>query len=103
LYTKIVAITDVFDAMTSDRVYKSGVTPFDAFRMFRSTGLRLFDPHILNIFLSNLSVYYNGAKIRLPSGEFGDVLYVPPYDIENPVVAVGSSCFELSALACGNE
>lgn len=66
-YTKIVAITDVFDAMTSDRVYKKGVEPLRAFEMFLTEGINLFDPAILKVFLVGLSKAYDGTGIRLPA------------------------------------
>jgi len=47
LYAKIIAIVDVYDAMTQDRVYKTGVIPFEAFEMFQTLGVRIFDIEIL--------------------------------------------------------
>ena len=57
IYTKIVAITDVYDAMTSDRVYKSRVSSNKAFEMFRTTGANLFDTNIVGAFIKNISDY----------------------------------------------
>lgn len=98
MYTKIVAITDVYDAMTSKRVYKNGVTPFEAFKMFKTTGLTLFDTHITNVFLTNMSINLTGMKITLPSGGLGEVMYVPPHDITNPVILYDSKYLELASL-----
>ncbi|MFZ5944949.1 MAG: HD-GYP domain-containing protein [Bacillota bacterium] len=57
IITRIVAVADVFDAMTSDRVYKKRVTPLEAFEMFKTDGIRLFDQNIVNVFLDNLPAY----------------------------------------------
>jgi HD-GYP domain-containing protein (c-di-GMP phosphodiesterase class II) len=58
LYARIVAIADVFDAMTSDRVYKKGVKPEEAFRMFKTTGSDLFDGRIVEVFLKNITYLF---------------------------------------------
>ncbi|MCX7710271.1 MAG: HD-GYP domain-containing protein [Clostridia bacterium] len=96
IYSKIVAVTDVFDAMTSDRVYKKRATPFEAFEMFHSEGLTSFDTRVSLTFLSNLSVNYIGAKVMLNTGESGEVAYIPPHNITKPVVSLKSKYIDMS-------
>lgn len=96
IYARIVAVADVFDAMTSDRVYKKGVTPFEAFQMFKSTGIGIFDPIILNRFTKNIAAYYTGAKVMLSDGHEGKIAYMPPHDILHPVVQKGTDYIDLS-------
>jgi HD-GYP domain-containing protein (c-di-GMP phosphodiesterase class II) len=87
-YAKIIAIADVYDAMTSERVYKHRVTPFEAFRMFSATGTALFDPYLVRTFLSNMSAHMVGLKVEMSDGMVGEVVYVPYHDIANPVVHI---------------
>lgn len=96
LFAKAVAVADVYDAMTSDRVYKKGVTPFDAFNMFKTVGVGIFDPTIMDTFLKNISTYYVGMNVNLSNGEVGEIVFIPPKDIVNPIVRVGSDYFDLS-------
>lgn len=96
LYTKITAIADVFDAMTSERVYKPSCTPFEAFKMFTTVGLSIFDNDILKVFINNISPYYVGSKVVLSNGEIGKISYIPPEDILNPVVSVPSGNIDFS-------
>ena len=49
---RIAAIGDVFDALTSDRVYRAAVPVLDATALMRSESGRQFDPELLNVFLS---------------------------------------------------
>ncbi len=65
LYAKIVAIADVYDAMTSDRVYKKGATPFEAFELLKTEGEGLFDATILYTFINNISKYYLETEATL--------------------------------------
>jgi putative nucleotidyltransferase with HDIG domain len=96
LYAKVVAIADVFDAMTSDRVYKKRDTPFNAFEMFITIGIGSFDPIILSTFLKNIAKYYIGSNVVLNSGEKGKIVYIPPHDILSPIVETNSGYLDLS-------
>jgi putative nucleotidyltransferase with HDIG domain len=91
LYEKILAVADVYDAMTSDRVYKKRATPFEVFEMFKTVGIGIFDIDVLNVFLKNISTYYTGMKVLLSNGETGEIAYVPPHDITNPIVVVNAN------------
>ena len=95
-YAKIIAIADVYDAMTQNRVYKNKVSPFDAFDMFLTVGLSQFDTIILHTFLKNLSVFYIGVNVLLSDGNKGKIVYVPPHNIVCPVVNVGLEYIDLS-------
>ncbi len=96
LYAKIIAIADVYDAMTQDRVYKKGVNPFVAFEMFLTLGLGTFDIDVLNVFLKNLAVNFTGLNVILENGEHGEIVYIPPYEITKPIILNGSNFIDLS-------
>jgi len=96
LNAKIVSVADVFDAMTSNRVYKKGTTPFKAFRMFWSEGMKLYDASIIFILLDNLIPYYTGMKATLEDGRTGEIVYIPPRDVLAPIVKVNGELIDLS-------
>lgn len=98
-FAKIISIADAFDALTSERVYKKRQTPFDTFREFERIGIGEghYDPVILLKFIHNISQYYVGSKVRMSTGKFGEIVYVPPHNISNPVVRVDGSFIDLSA------
>ncbi|MGI5912819.1 MAG: HD-GYP domain-containing protein, partial [Syntrophomonadaceae bacterium] len=96
LYPRIVAVADVFDAMTSDRVYKKRVSPFTAFEMFKTVGITMFDLKIVNIFIKNISSLYIGMNILLNNGTIGEIAYVPPHDVLNPIINVNNRYIDLS-------
>lgn len=96
IYSRIIAIVDVYDAITSERVYKKRQTPFKAFEILKNNCIECFDIHIMNTFLGNIAACYIGSKILLSSGDVGEILYVPPHAITRPVVSVGSKYIDLS-------
>jgi putative two-component system response regulator len=50
---RIAAIGDVFDALTSDRVYRPAMSVGDAVGLMRTEAGRQFDPYLLNLFLGS--------------------------------------------------
>jgi HD-GYP domain-containing protein (c-di-GMP phosphodiesterase class II) len=52
LAARIVTICDVFDALTSKRVYKEAWHEGEAFKVVRDQAGRQFDPHLAQVFLS---------------------------------------------------
>lgn len=51
---RIAAIADVFDALTSDRVYRKGLSVPDAVEIMTGGSGRAFDPKLLTLFLDHL-------------------------------------------------
>jgi putative nucleotidyltransferase with HDIG domain len=96
IYARIVAVADVFDAMTSDRVYKKRATPFDVFEMLNTVGIGIFDTSVIHAFLKNMAYQFVGSNVLLNDGRTGKVVYVPPQDIISPVINVKSEFIDLS-------
>lgn len=96
LYTKIVSVADVYDAMTSDRPYRDALTPFDAFEEFFIIRQSSLDINIVNALIYNLSRYYVGSKVILNDGQEGNIAYIPPHCIQKPIIDIGTFFLDLS-------
>lgn len=96
IFARIVAVADVFDAMTSDRVYKKRATPFEAFEMFMTVGIGMFDMSIVNVFLKNIVNYYIGFNVLLSNGKDGKIVFIPPNDILHPIIVSHDRYIDLS-------
>lgn len=88
LYAKIIAIADVYDALTSKRVYKNKRSPFDAIEEFYYMGIHKFSRSILEIFLKNISQLYVNSKARLNDGMLGKIQFIHPKYITKPVIQI---------------
>jgi putative nucleotidyltransferase with HDIG domain len=95
LCAKIVAVADVYDALTSERVYKKRITPFDTFKEFEKIGYGHFDVKVMLTFLTNIANYYIGSKVKMNTGEIGEVVFIPPHCISKPVVAIDDTFIDL--------
>ncbi|MES1938856.1 metal-dependent phosphohydrolase [Salinisphaera sp. T5B8] len=75
-YTQIVAIADVYDAMTSDRVYQKGRTPAEALKLMASFEGD-FNDELLRQFTDYHGEYPIGTLVELNTGEVGFVIPSP--------------------------
>jgi HD-GYP domain-containing protein (c-di-GMP phosphodiesterase class II) len=75
LFTRIISIADVYDALTTQRPWRNAYLPDEALAsMLRESGKR-FDPALLKIFVNALGLYPVGTLVRLDNGEMGVVVY----------------------------
>ncbi len=73
LYSRIVKIVDVYDAVTSKRVYHQDVTPYHALNCIYSDRNGAFDEKLVQAFLKHMGIYPVGCAIELNTGEIGVV------------------------------
>jgi len=75
LFGRIIAIADVYDAITSPRVYRRSVLSPDRALGFMLSGSGSdFDPVLLKVFINMLGVYPVGTLLKLDTGELALVI-----------------------------
>lgn len=74
-YTRIVTIADMYDAMTSDRVYQKGRNHLEAVNILSQAKGQL-DPLLVIKFIESIGVYPPGSIVELNTGEIGIVIEV---------------------------
>lgn len=85
-FTKIVSITDVYDAITSDRVYHDGMTPHDAMQRLYEWMPNNFDQDLMQAFIRTLGIYPVGSVVELKTGHVGLVVKLNEKHRLKPVV-----------------
>ncbi len=88
LYSRMVTIADVFDAITSDRTYKSGATVETALRIIHDGQGEAFDPILVTQFIENIGIYPLGTIIELHNGEIGVVVCTSPEKRLRPCIKI---------------
>lgn len=93
--SRIVAIADVYDAMTADRVYREGLSPFDVIDYFESC-MELFDPELCLIFLEHTAQSYVSCTVLLSDGREAKIALINKTALGKPVVMIDNDPLDLS-------
>jgi HD-GYP domain-containing protein (c-di-GMP phosphodiesterase class II) len=72
LFGRILTIVDVFDAITSPRVYRqTTMSPHEALGWMADKAGTDFDPILIKVFINMMGLYPPGTLVELESGEIG--------------------------------
>lgn len=72
--TKMASIVDVYDAITSDRCYHDGISPYQALQNIYSWAKDDFDKPLVQEFMSCMGLYPVGTIVLLSNGQTGIVI-----------------------------
>lgn len=67
-FSRIVAIADVYDALTSERAYKKPYKPYLAYNIMSKCSIGHFDADFLKIFFDNIAIYQIGTILNISYG-----------------------------------
>lgn len=93
--SKIVAIADVFHALTSDRVYRNASPFYEILHQMYTGTLGSFDKGILLTFTRRIMNGLIGCNVELSDGRIGKVVLIPPTDPTRPLIQSGDSFIDL--------
>lgn len=85
---QIVAVADVYDALTSDRPYRKAMSPNDAVEYIMANGQTQFSYEIVQAFSKSIVPYPEGTIVRLSNGEIAVVEEVYPNFTLRPKVKI---------------
>jgi len=94
-FAKIIAITDMFDAMTSDRVYSKKQNPFKVLEFLQHDCIDLLDYTYITTFVRHMSNYYTGEMVKLNNGFIGKIIKIDINNISKPLISVDSNFIDL--------
>ena len=89
LFAKMGAVCDVYDAITSNRPYKTGWDPSDSLtKMAAWTKEGHFDERVFQGFVKSIGIYPTGSLVKLQSGRLAVVVEQGRASLLSPVVRV---------------
>ncbi len=87
-YGRLASIVDIYDAITADRVYHKGKSPFETMRILASLGAEDLDKQLVYQFIRCMGVYPVGTFVELESGRGAVVIQANLKKPEAPLVRV---------------
>ena len=93
IHAKILAIADIFDAMTSNRVYKARVSPFKVLEMFRNQNFGKLDYKIIMVFIKRFTENYVGSEVILSNNQRAKIVSLNAYEITKPLLVTSEGKF----------
>lgn len=96
IYAQLVAIADVYEAMTAARVYRGPLCPFKVIEIFEKEGFQKYNPLYVLTFLENVVLTYINNRVRLNNGVEGDVIFINKHYLSKPLVRFRDNFIDLS-------
>ena len=87
-YTRMVAIADFYDAITSDRVYQKGRTHLEAIKIISDLSGPHLDPDLVVKFIESIGIYPPGCLVKMNDGSIAIVVEINPRQRLRPKIIV---------------
>ena len=88
IYSRMAAVCDVYDAISSGRPYKTAWDPAESMRKMAEWTNGHFDPVVFHAFVKCIGIYPVGALVRLNSGRIGVVIGQSTASLLTPKIKV---------------
>jgi len=88
LFGLISAVADVYDAMTSDKVYRPAMMPSDSLAQIYHEKGEKFHPQVVDALVKSVGIFPLGSMVMLSSGEMALVVSTNPKNLTQPKVSV---------------
>lgn len=85
---QVIAVADVFDAITADRPYHDGMPPYHALELVVAGFGSDFAPAAVLALRNSLVIYPENSKVKLNTGEVGVVVAIPPSFPTRPLIRI---------------
>ncbi len=86
LYSRIIAIADTYNDLTSKRPFNAKKNPLEALKHLETELMDKLDVELLLVFLNKLSTCFIGQKVGLSTGDVGEIVFVPKQYSWRPMI-----------------
>lgn len=95
-YALIIAIADVYDAMTAARSYRAPLCPFEVIAEFEKDGLQKYKSKYILTFLENIANAYQNNRVMLSDGTSARIVLLNHRRLSKPLVQLDDgACIDL--------
>ncbi len=90
-FAMIIAIADVYDAMTAARSYRKPLCPFQVIDAVEKDGLQKYHPKYILTFFEHIADTYRHNRILLNNGQSGTVVMINKTQLSRPYVQLADN------------
>src|SRR5690625_3877174 len=87
-YAKIIEIANVFDAITSNRVYREAMLPHIGLEILYAGAVDIFDRDMVEAFKGSIVAYPNGLTVELNDHRTGVVIKQNKHICDRPIIEI---------------
>lgn len=95
-FAKIIAIADMYEAMTSSRTYREPMCPYTVIGIFESECFQKYDVPFVTTFIKHVADELIGNRVRLSNGLEGEVVMNNHHNYSRPLVKCEDAIIDLS-------
>ncbi|WP_028608698.1 HD-GYP domain-containing protein [Paenibacillus harenae] len=95
-YAKIVAIADIFHAMTLNKTYRKAVSPYLVMEQIQSDAFGKLDPAYVRTFVEKATQFHNGTVVKLSDDRIGEIVFTDREHPTRPWVSIDGAIINLS-------
>lgn len=95
-YAKLVAVTDVFHAMTTSRQYKKASSPYLVLEQLMKEAFGRLEPTLVQTFINKVTAFHHGTIVRLNDGAVAEIVFTDRNNPTRPMVNVNGAIINLA-------
>lgn len=92
-FTMVIAVADVYDAMTAARKYREPLCPFQVIALFEEEGLQKYKPSVILTFLNRIANTYQNHRIMLSDGRIATIVLLNDKHLSRPTISLDDGSF----------
>ncbi|MBM7552212.1 HD domain-containing phosphohydrolase [Thalassobacillus pellis] len=85
-FAKIIAVSDMYHAMTSERPYRKKQSPFKVLEEMIQAQFGQFELTVVQMFIDSMTNYSTGTKVKLSDGQTAEIIFVESAQPTRPMV-----------------
>src|SRR5690606_8227152 len=95
-YSKIVAIADIYHAMTLNNVYRKPISPYLVLEQIQSDAFGKLEPSYVRTCIAKVANFNTGTKVKLSDGRVGEIVFFERDHPTRPWVSVQNTIVNLT-------
>ncbi|PKR77445.1 hypothetical protein CEY16_12005 [Halalkalibacillus sediminis] len=90
-FAKIIAVSDIFHAMTSERFYRKKQSPFKVIEELLNRQFGKLDMKIVDTLVDSIVFFSSGTKVRISNNETGTIVFIDQKNPTRPLIRLDST------------